>query len=176
MNIVKKTLLLAVVMILVFSFSIDVSASQSTYFNTQNLTKPSGLTSAQLEKGLLKSLKPLASEFIKAERKYGVNAIFLASVSALESGWGERGWSYKNNIFGYGGGMKFSSKAQCIDYVASALRKNYLNKSGIYHKGLSVSGVNFYYNGSDFWRETVTDIMYEISDRINREILNGARV
>lgn len=175
MNIAKKILLLVAVLVLLFSLSLDVSASQRTHFNTQNLNIPSGLTASELEKGLLKSLKPLASEFIKAEKKYGVNAVFLASVSALESGWGEKGWSYKNNIFGYGNSMAFSSKSACIDYVASAIRRNYLNRSGIYHKGLSVAGVNYYYNGSDFWRDTVTDIMYEISARITKHSKSSTR-
>ena len=53
-----------------------------------DLTTPSGLSAEELSKGLRGELFALAEEFVFAEEKYGVNALFLAAVSALESGWG----------------------------------------------------------------------------------------
>lgn len=169
MRIIRKVKILIASLFLLSILTVSVSAANSQYFDINDLTRPSNLEPQQLELGIIKGLKPLAADFINAEREYGVNAVFLAAVSALESGWGERGWSYKNNIFGYGKSRSFETKADCINYVAAAIAKNYLSGGGKYHRGGSVSAVNCFYNGSDFWETNVIKIMNEISRRINRD-------
>lgn len=139
------------------------------------LLTPCGYTAPQLESALLWDLKPLADEFIEAEQETGVNAVFLASVAALESGWGR---SYRatehNNLFGWGN-HKFASQAECIEVVAGGLVDNYLRPTGKYYNGCTVEGVSVKYNNTDHWRTQVRQIMRDIDRRANgtEEIQKG---
>ena len=126
-----------------------------------DLTEKSGYSAEELSKGLSKNLLPLAEDFVIAEQKYGVNAVFLAAVAALESGWGKSCFM-ENNIFGWSG-KSFESKAECIDFVASKIAEHYLSENGKYYHGKTVPGVNVCYNGNDFWEEKVAEIMVMIT-------------
>lgn len=134
------------------------------------LLTPSGLTAAELEAGLLGELKPYAKDFIAAERETGVNAVFLAAVAALESGWNtsevaER----KNNLFGWSaatGYASFEGKEACIAEIAACIKSLYLTPDGAYFNGYTVEAVNVRYNGNEHWEKTVKQIMQEIKGRI----------
>ncbi len=137
--------------------------------NINNVTVDDSLyyyNAAELEKGLLHDLKPLALLFIQAQEKYGIDAVFLAAIAAEESGWGRYQFR-QNNIFGFEG-FDFDSLEECIDYVASFLSKQYLTPGAKYYEGTSVAAVNTYYNGRDTWEEHITQIMNNIIKRIER--------
>ena len=122
-----------------------------------SITEPCGLSTEELETVLKKELKPYAQEFIHAEEDYQINALFLASIAAAESGWGEHQFR-KNNIFGFGR-MEFESIPDCIDYVAWFLRKNYLNENGRYYRGGTIEAIGRLWcldNGE--WVQLVTSI------------------
>lgn len=153
----KKLIAIFISVVLAFSFGTESFGAEA------DLTVPSGLSAEQLSLGLRGELSALSAEFIAAEQKYGVNAVFLAAVAALESGWG-RNCFRRNNIFGWSG-KDFSGKAECIDFVASKIAEHYLSEDGKYYHGKTVSGVNVCYNGSAFWARKVTEIMA----MINRE-------
>ena len=128
-----------------------------------------GLTEARLKKGLLGNLPEYAKYYLQAEAEYNVNAVFLAAVSALESGWGK---SYlavnKNNLFGWKGGSSyryFNSVEECIMHVAKYLRKNYLTPGGSYFNGYSVEAVGVVYCTSSSWASQVNGIMRDIERR-----------
>ncbi len=131
---------------------------------------PSNLTASELEDGLLYELKDYSEAFITAERVTGVNAVFLSSIAALESGWGRSNVALShNNLFGWtseSGYMTFDDYEDCIMYVACKLKELYLDPSGIYFSGYEVSDVNIHYNGSDLWENEVTYIMEDIHIRI----------
>lgn len=131
----------------------------------------SNLTAEQLASGLYKPLKQYAECFIQAEKHTGINAIFLASVAALESGWAKSEVAQsKNNLFGWtskSGYRSFDSKEECIAFVAEQIKALYLSPEGIYFNGYEVSDVNVRYNGRQSWADTVTQIMGEITHRIN---------
>lgn len=134
----------------------------------------SNLTSDDLEKGLLHDLKPYAPFFIQAEKDTGINAIFLASVSALESGWARSNVSNtRNNIFGWtssSGYKYFDSKEECIMFVAGRIKELYLTEEGKYFNGYEVEDINIKYNGSEHWEKTVKSIMTQMQSRINEEV------
>ena len=111
-------------------------------FDANNLQVKSNINAIQLEEAINKikkdnNLKGLGTAFIDAENKYNVNAIILASIACLESGYGTSKLAIeKNNLFGldaplsatgtdnYGSGYK--SKEDCIDYAGHRIGKQYL--------------------------------------------------
>lgn len=96
----------------------------------QGVLIPSSLTAEELEKGLRYDLVDYANTFIQAEQETGINAVFLASVSALESGWGRSDVANEyNNLFGWSsnnGYKHFESKEECILFVAHKIKELYL--------------------------------------------------
>ena len=103
-----------------FLFIVKVPASAEPLFNPNDLTAPCGLSVEELSP-VLKGLSDYAEEFLAAEEKYGVNAVFLASLAAFESGWGKHCFR-QNNLFGWGK-KEFCSKEECIDFVARRIPK-----------------------------------------------------
>ena len=152
-------------------FSIVFSGTEVFAFSGEknavlDLTTKSGFSAEELSKGLLGELSSFSEDFIAAEEKYGVNAVFLAAVAALESGWGK--YCFRpNNIFGWSG-KDFETKEECIDFVASKISEHYLSEGGKYYNGKTVSGVNVFYNGNDFWEKAVNEIMLMINRKCER--------
>ena len=74
-------------------------------FCANDLQIKSNITSLQLENAINKikhdhKLKGLGSAFLEAENRYNVNAIILASIACLESGYGTSKLAIeKNNLF-----------------------------------------------------------------------------
>ncbi len=137
----------------------------------EGLLIPSNISASQLERALYYELKEYAGDFIEAEKKTGVNAVFLASVAALESGWGRSNVAKnKNNLYGWtadkGEYMSFNNKKECISFVASKFKELYLSPNGKYFKGYEVESVNYYYNGSRAWTEAVNNIINDINYRL----------
>ena len=128
-----------------------------------DLRTPSDLTADELRNGLKKDLVDLAEDFVAAEERYGVNAVFLAALAAFESGWGRHCFR-ENNIFGWGR-KSFETKSECVDFVASKIAQHYLSEDGKYYHGMNLYGVNRSYNGSDVWVENVAAIMSKISEK-----------
>ena len=152
---------------ILFSFLLsgtEIFAISKEEASETDLTSPCGFSPDELSRGLLGELSSLAENFIAAEEKYGVNALFLSAVAALESGWGK--YCFRpNNIFGWSG-KDFESKEECIDFVASKIAEHYLSEDGKYYNGKTVSGVNVFYNGNLFWEEKISGIMSMISRKI----------
>ena len=158
-----KRILCIVLLVLILSLT---AFATETNFSSFDLRTKSFCTAAELDEVLKYELKGLGEHFLSAEEKHGVNALFLASVAALESGWGRYCFK-KNNMFGYGN-MSFSSKAECIDFVAMKLKENYLSENGKYHNGYTVDAVNVRYNGRSEWAETVLQIMSALSRKLTQ--------
>lgn len=141
-------------------------------YSKDNVLTPSNVTAEELSSGLLYGLKRYAGCFVEMEEKYGINAIFLASVAALESGWCRTDIALNNNnLFGYknsnGNGFRyFSTKEESITTVAKHLRENYLTEGGTYFNGLSVADINIKYCEQSSWTGKVNSIASGIIDRI----------
>lgn len=138
---------------------------KDTFEDTSSLLSRSNVSLEELEAGLKYELVPLAAYFLQAEELYGVNACYLASIAALESGWGRYQFR-ENNLFGFGR-KSFDTPEECIYYVAEFLATEYLSEDGRYFGGgYSLYHVNKYYNGSDEWYESVSSIYASIMRRI----------
>lgn len=147
-----------------------------------DLTKPSGFTLDQFKKVLSGNsgdtqnvLANNAEYFYYAEKQYGINGVYLASMAIHEGGWGtSKIANDKKNLFGYGaydsnpygGSYAFDTYAEGIDLVARVLVKNYLNQkgteiydgqvaTGMYYNGPTLTGVNTRYASDKNWANAV---------------------
>mgnify|MGYP001480179412 CR=1 FL=1 len=130
------------------------------------LMSDSGLTAEELAPAL-GELAPYAEDFLAAERETGVNAVFLASLAAFESGWG-RFCRAENNIFGWSG-PSFSDKGECIAEISRRIARIYLTFGGACYRGGTLSDVNICYNGSESWFSGMRAMMAQIGTRAGCE-------
>ncbi len=118
-----------------------------------DVSKPSGVTLSDLKQVSRGAFVGLEEAFLKAEKDYGINCLFVMAIAAHESANGTM--CYKpNNMFGYGG-ISFDSKAECIDVVSKGLARNYLSPSGSLYCGKTISSVNKKYAASTTWDDKV---------------------
>jgi beta-N-acetylglucosaminidase len=114
-------------------------------------------------------LEGIEDALVAAENRYGVNSIFILSVAIHESGWGS---SYlarsRNNLFGIcafdsnvDAASSFSSKAECVDYFARLMSKEYFPEGRT-----TLTSINAIYASSGSWASNVYDSMTNIINRI----------
>lgn len=76
-------------------------------------------------------LKGQGKTFLKAQEKYGINAVFLIAIAQLESATGKSNLAIKNNNFGgmrsKKGWLKFKTPEAGIDSLASNLKHKYVD-------------------------------------------------
>lgn len=151
----------------------ELSIIMSPKFKPDDLTYKSNLTYDQLY-AILKgsNLEDLTDAFIDAEKEYGVNALGLAGLVAVESGWNSSDRSeYQNNLTGYAvysdssEGKYFESKYDCVMHTAKLLKEDYLNPKGQWHTGYSIDSVNTNYSSDDDWSSKITTI----ASKLNKE-------
>jgi len=142
--------------------------SKVTPLNFSVLT-PSLITTKELENRLNTDFKPLAHVFVQAEEVTGINAVVLASIAALESGWGKSTLAQShNNLFGWtdssspSGFKYFESKETCIMYIAKRLKTNYLTEGGKYFNGYSLEAINIKYCTLSDWKYKVATIANDL--------------
>lgn len=121
-------------------------------------------------------LESLASTYVRAEKEWGVNAIFLASLTAEESAWGMSNRARtQNNLSGFAvysssaQGTTFSSKEESIMATAELICNSYLKPTGAYHNGISIYSVNLRYCPDDGgnWSSNISSIANSLVSKIN---------
>lgn len=142
-----------------------------------DISKPSGLTEAQLRKALQETAPALADEaddFMRLETVYGESALFGAAHARVESA---NGTSYfaqdRNNIFGFDAvdsnpdnADGYPNKGASIDAYGELIRDMYLNPDGKYFNGPTPHGIFVMYSSShDDEANTVVQIMNEMYAR-----------
>lgn len=142
-----------------------------------DVRKPSGITVEELHNAMYYDENNYAPFYIEAEKKYGINAIFLYAIAQNESQNGRSkvailcknlfGWTYYDENLGYQVYFSFDSVETCIDYVARALSEHYLNDQGQCFEGYSIEAVNVHYNGTPHWAE----LTREIADMVQNEVI-----
>lgn len=130
-----------------------IPAYSNTQILSMDVSKPSGVTVSDLELVTQGNLVGLEDSFLKAEKNYGVNCLFVMAIASLESANGTMCFR-PNNMFGFGS-SGFSSKAECIDVVSKALAQNYLSPGGSLYSGKTISDVNKRYAASSTWDDKV---------------------
>ena len=109
-------------------------------------------------------LEGLGTSFVEAEKKYNVNAWFLAGLAIHESGYGSsKIATEKNNVFGfqaydaspYASARTFNTKAEGVDTVAKYISENYLTAGGKYYNGVSIDGIGKRYATDPNWSTAI---------------------
>ena len=128
----------------------------------------SGLSTDDLIRALgnaRSGLHDCADAIVEAEQTYGVNALYLAAVLGLESGWGkyEHG---SNNIAGWKGGpngtfSNFSSRYECVMTVARGLSTHFVNSVGS-----DISDVAIMYCPDYGYLDLLLQIMGELNNNL----------
>ena len=151
----------------------------SVLLNLEDLTQMSGAAEYQLNDLLQQSpMAGLGWEFLKAEREYGINAIALVILTALETGTvepgtAEPGAGVQYTLYsreGESGPLMFDTYEACIDYFARMLGEEYLSPGGRYFSGTSFEDV---YTGFAEDSERVNAAALEALEYANR--LNTTR-
>lgn len=137
-----------------------------------DLREKTGFTAEDLKVVTRKGLVGCEEAFVKAEKTYGVNSIFLISIASLESAHGTMMFR-PNNMFGYGR-TGFSSKEECIMTVAKGLGTRYLPPGGsLYGGSPTLKGVNKRYAANPQWYYKVGKYMQSYYAELAAE-KNGA--
>ena len=146
-------------------------------FNSNNLWEKSNATVNDMTVALFGTgLEEVAYAYVKAEKEWGVIAIFVASLTAEESGWGRSNRAInQNNLSGYAvysagaSGRSFSSKEESIMETAKLICQQYLKPTGAYYNGISIYDVNIKYcpNDGGTWSKNISSIAYSLVSKIN---------
>ena len=110
------------------------------------------------------------------QNTYGVNALLMASVAAVESGWGTSGIAKsKNNLFGLNAvdsspgesANYYSSVTQCIkEFAEIYMSKRYLRAGYTYYNGgflgNKASGINVRYASDPYWGEKIAAVAWSL--------------
>ena len=146
-------------------------------FDPNNLWSKSNATVNDMTVALLGTgLESVAHTYVEAEKEWGVNAIFLASLTAEESGWGTSDRAiYQNNLTGYAvyganaEGENFTSWSSSIMETAKLICNEYLKQSGKFHNGISIYSVNTLYcpNDGGKWSSNISNIANSLVHKIN---------
>lgn len=139
---------------------------QKITFDPSDVLKPSYLTVEEIE-FILDGTKlyELAQDFYDAEQEYGVNAFFIISLAAWESGWGTSSRAVNdNNLTGFGVysdssvGINSDTKRDNIMLTTKILKNNYLTEGGSCYHGLSVYDISISYCESTTWAPNISQI------------------
>lgn len=142
-----------------------------------DLRTKSNLTVEDLEKAFAGTdMEGLGKYFIQAEKEYGINAIYLASLGIHESGWGSSNFAKeRNNLFGwqsYDSNLNatkyFETKGDGVLHVAKFLSKNYLTEDGCYFNGYTMKDISKKYASDKEHSTKIFNIMKTVVNRIEQ--------
>lgn len=112
-------------------------------------------------------LEGKGEKLIELQDKYGINALFLAAITLVESGGGKsKAAKTKNNVAGIRTRQngkyvlkKFKTVDECLEYLAKNISQNYINKNLE-----TIENINKKYAQSNIWSDS---IVYHINRILN---------
>ena len=140
-----------------------------------DLRIPSNANSEDINKMLEGTkLYGLGDAFVKAEKAYGVNALYMMGLAALESGYGTSRFAIeRNNLYGWNAvdsnpdkAKFFDSKEQATLFVASKLKQNYLTEGGRYFEGYSARAVDVHYCTDKAHADKIINIVNSLVEKL----------
>lgn len=143
------------------------------HFNPYDVSELSNLDKEQIHKMLEgTSLVTLVDALYWYEQEYNVNLIFITSIVALESGWGQSSLAIShNNLTGYigqsGEYYSFNSWGESLEETFRLIGEEYVSQDGLFYNGTSVWNINQKYCEVDSWSGKVISIGNELLSKIN---------
>lgn len=149
-------------------------------FLFKNLTEPTNYSADELNRvysmmNIRNSrLAGKGAVFKEAEKRYGVNALYLMAHSALESAWGRSQIANdKNNFFGiaaydtshYDSAKKFDDVDKGILGASKWIKENYIDRGRTF-LGNKASGMNVEYASDPYWGEKIASVMMKINEKL----------
>lgn len=140
-----------------------------------NLRILSNLSSEDFDKMLEgTALKGIGPALAQAEKEHGINGLYLLGLACLESSYGNSSFAKnRNNLVGWGAydnnpqnAKYFSSKSECILYVANKLKTNYLSESGPYFNGYTATAINKKYSSDKKHAQKIVSIVNNLKNKI----------
>ena len=130
-----------------------------------DLRLPSGAPADLLGKYLANTpLSGLGKDFVAAEERWRVNAVFACAVACHESDFG-RSWLAvnKHNLFGFmaydsdpaGSAKAYPAWQASIEDFCRLISREYLNPAGVFYSGPTVQGVGVRYASDPDWAAKV---------------------
>lgn len=135
----------------------SIPAYSASEIRAMDVSKPSGVTVADLKLVTRGNFRGLEEYFWQAEQDYGINCLFVMAIGANESAYGTICFR-KNNMFGFGG-KGYATKAENIDVVSRTLAHKYLTPGASLYKGKTVDAVHKRYAASSAWDDHVVSNM-----------------
>ena len=137
----------------------EVVDNQKIVFNPDNLSERSNVTVEQLTEMLQGTeLCQYSDLFLQKETEYNINALFLVSLSAVQSGWGEDPICEGiNNITGVTGWRYYESVDACLEDTCQYLNTEYINEDA------SLSNLSKkHVEDSETWADTIVTVIEEL--------------
>lgn len=137
------------------------------HYNSNNLTELSNLTQEQIHTMLEGTrLQCLSAYYYEYEKIYKVNALFIISLTSLESGYGTSKLARThNNLAGYRGSKSwtyFNSWHDCLNEVYRLIGQEYLSPDGRFYNGLDIKSINSKYCGNTYqWSLDINTIAHK---------------
>ena len=145
------------------------------HYNSNNLTELSNLTQEQIHTMLEGTrLQCLSAYYYEYEKIYKVNALFIISLTSLESGYGTSKLARThNNLAGYRGSKGwtyFNSWHNCLNEVYRLIGQEYLSPDGRFYNGLDIKSINSKYCGNTYqWSIDINTIAHKYLKKLRDE-------
>ena len=145
------------------------------HYNSNNLTELSNLTQEQIHTMLEGTrLQCLSAYYYEYEKIYKVNALFIISLTSLESGYGTSKLARThNNLAGYRGSKSwtyFNSWHDCLNEVYRLIGQEYLSPDGRFYNGLDIKSINSKYCGNTYqWSIDINTIAHKYLKKLRDE-------
>lgn len=142
------------------------------HYNSNNLTELSNLTQEQIHTMLEGTrLQCLSAYYYEYEKIYKVNALFIISLTSLESGYGTSKLARThNNLAGYRGSKGwtyFNSWHDCLNEVYRLIGQEYLSPNGKFYSGLDIKSINSKYCGDTYqWSLDINTIAHKYLQKL----------
>ena len=134
----------------------------------------------------ISKMNNIGSNLVKYQKQYGVNALLIIGLAALESNWGKSNIAInKNNIFGigafdtdpYNNAYPFNSVDDCIkEFMSNYMSKGYLNTNYSNFRGGylgdKASGIFVRYSSDPYEGEKIGNIAAQIDENYNSKDKN----
>lgn len=155
--------------------AVEVAKPNFTLTVDTDVTIPSNVSAEDIDKMLEgTALHGLGKTYVEAEKKYGVNALYLVGLACVESGYGKSKYATQYyNLYGYGAvdsnpdlARHFTNWETGTLYVAERLHTNYLTPGGAYYEGKRAKDIDVHYCTDKLHANKIADVVSNLVKKL----------